>query len=187
MLQNLITYTIKPFWGSSVSLLIIFILLLVYSQIFLYRRSAKNKPPIVIAVLSGLLICYGVQAIAVIFLIKGELNQFFILLLGKVIIFIIGVFYIFLGICLLRLHKWARNFILVSVALGGLIDFVLVLTRPTLKVEDVLLVAGFYIAVFSVYFFGLNEKYFKKEESFSLREDAAKKKERSTITDFFKE
>jgi len=39
-----------------------------------------------------------------------------------------------------------------------------------------------------MYYFGLNDKYFKKSDrEFSMREDAAKKKDYSSLTDFFKE
>jgi hypothetical protein len=118
-------------------------------------------------------------------LLKEVSGAFILSFTIKVFIFLLGAFYIFLGIRLLKLRRWARIFILFAICFAAGFDFFVLLSTTHLKIENVFFIAGFYIFIFSIYYFGLKRKYFYKEEyNLSLQSDATKKKPRESFFDW---
>jgi membrane-associated HD superfamily phosphohydrolase len=151
----------------------------------LSSKSKKRKIPFAIIFISGLNVSVGIAGLIVMFFVK-ETKSFVYDFLLKAGVFLFAAVNIFLGIILVKLKPYAKVLILWILAIFAIFDIVFTLTTEHSKY--IFGFIGFYAVVFTMYYSGLNEKYFKSgDEGFSLRSDAAIKKERSTITDFFKE
>ncbi|MFA5336837.1 MAG: hypothetical protein WC330_00725 [Candidatus Omnitrophota bacterium] len=184
MLSTLFFNVLKPVLNFGFFVVFILIFSFVCVNFHFSSKSKKRKTPLAVILISGLNVSIGIAGLIVMFFVK-ETNSFvydFILRAG---VFLFAAINIFLGIILVKLKPYARAVILWFLVVFAIFDIIFTLTTEHSKY--IFGFMGFYAVVFTMYYSGLNQKYFKEEEDFSLRSDAAKKKESSSLTDFFKE
>jgi hypothetical protein len=185
MLSNFLINILKPAFGFA--FFTIFFLVFIFSSVNFYLsfKRKKSKIPFAIIFISAFNISLGAACLIVMFLIN-EGGSFVYVLIAKFGLLLFSAVNIFFGTILIKFKPYAKLLILWFLAIFAISDVILTLTTEYSKYTLALM--GFYLVVFTMYYFGLGGKHFKKEEeSFSLRDDAAKKKEHYNITDFFKE
>lgn len=176
---------LKPILNFAFFAVFFLIFVFVCVNFYVSSKDKKRKIPLAIILISGLNISIGAACLIIMFLVK-ETKSFAYDFLLKAGIFLFAVINIFFGVILIRLKPYAKFLALCFLAIFAISDIIVTLTTEYSK--HVFGFMGFYAVIFTMYYFGLNDKYFKKDENdFSLRDDAAKKKDYSSITDFFKE
>ncbi|MDD4954503.1 MAG: hypothetical protein PHP17_00475 [Candidatus Omnitrophica bacterium] len=176
---------VKPLlnFGSFVVFFLIFGFIGV--NFYLSAKSKQRKLPLGILLVSVLNISVGVVSLIVMFLLK-ETKSFADGFLLRAGIFLFAAANIFLGMILVKIKSYAKMVTIGFVVIFAISDVILTLTTEHSK--HILGLLGFYAVIFTMYYFGLKDKYFRtNDREFSMREDAAKKKQFSSLTDFFPE
>jgi len=176
---------LKPLLSFGSFLIFILIFGFVCTNFYLSPNTKKRKIPLSIILISGLNISVGVVCLIIMFVFK-ETKSFAYDFLIRLGIFLFAAANIFIGIILVKVKTYAKLLTLIFLVIFAISDIILTLTTEHSK--HVFGFLGFYAVIFTMYYFGLNDKYFKESGGeFSMREDAAKKKQISSLTDFFPE
>lgn len=185
MLSTLFLNILKPLLNLGSFAVFFLIYIFVCANFYLSPARKHRKTPFTIIAISGFNVSLGVVSLIAVFLLK-ETDSFIYDFIAKVGVFFFAAINIFLGIILIKIKPYAKWFALVVLSIVAILDIIFTLTTEHSKY--ILGFMGFYAALFTIYYFGLTDKYFRKnDENFSLRDDAAKKKSSSSLTDFFKE
>jgi len=176
---------LKPLLSLGSFVVFFLVFFFVCANFYFSLSNKKRKIPLPVILIAGLNISVGVVSLIIMFVSKGT-DSFAYDFLIRAGIFLFAAANVLIGIILVKLKTYAKLLTLCLFVVFAILDIILTLTTEHSK--HVFGLIGFYAVIFTMYYFGLNDKYFKKnDDGFSMREDAAKKKEYSTLTDFFKE
>jgi hypothetical protein len=186
MLKTIFIYILKPHLNGIFFIFSALILLFIIWQLRLYSKSAKRKIPFSILFVSGFTIFVGAESLILSFMIAQEAKNFALIFLMKAILFCFAIVAICLGIFLVKLKKWSRTLTLWIVVVFGMLDTFITLTGA--DYTSVAVEVGIYCVIFTLYYLGLDKKYFKSDdEGFSLHPDAAIKRKDKNIFDWLEE
>lgn len=185
MLISLFFNILKAGLNTIFFIVFIAIFILVCVNIYLSFLGKNKKMPLPVMLIAALNISFGAQSLAAIFLIQPT-DSFEYLFLAKFFMFLFGIFNMYIGIGLLKFNNYARLAVLWVLVIFGVVDVIVTITTEHSKY--VLAFMGFYGVLFTVYYFSLNYKYFKKEGGdFSLKDNVDIKKKPDSLYDYFKE